>query len=150
MNLIKKHEGLRLTAYLDPVGIPTIGWGHTKTVTREDVLNKKKITLEEAQRLFEADVEWAAAAAYAVTGLNSGPVFEGVTSFVFNLGVGALHGRSTQIARHLMDRNYNKAYLGMKRYVYAGGRKLRGLEIRREEEGQLVLSGNSKSTFKKK
>ena len=142
MNLIKKHEGLRLTAYFDPIGVPTIGWGHTKTVTRADVLNKKTITLEEAERLFDEDVYWAKMAATAVTGLVAGPVFEGVTSFIFNLGPLALHGKSTQIGRHLMDRNYNMAANGMQRYVYAGGRKLRGLVTRRREEGDLVLLGN--------
>lgn len=32
LNLIKKYESCRLTAYLDPVGIPTIGWGHTSGI----------------------------------------------------------------------------------------------------------------------
>lgn len=142
MNSIKRHEGLELTAYFDPVGVPTIGWGHIATVTREDVLNKKTISLEEAQRLFESDVKWASAAATAVTGLTKGPVHEGVTSFVFNLGVMALHGGNTRIGYHLMNRNYNKAYVGMQKYVYAGGKKLRGLVKRRKEEGELVLRGN--------
>lgn len=142
MNLIKKHEGLRLTAYFDPVGVPTIGWGHTRTVTRQDVINKRTITLAQAQDLFDQDIRWAAAAATAVTGLTKGPVFEGVTSFIFNLGVMALHGESTKIGYWLMMKNYNKAYLGMQRYVYAGGRKLNGLVTRRKEEGELVLRGN--------
>ena len=30
--LIKKFEGLELTAYQDSVGVWTIGWGHTKDV----------------------------------------------------------------------------------------------------------------------
>ena len=29
IGLIKKYEGLRLTSYLCPRGIPTIGFGHT-------------------------------------------------------------------------------------------------------------------------
>jgi len=162
MNLIKKHEGLRLTAYFDPVGVPTIGWGHTATVTREDVLAGKTITLAEAERLFEDDIKAASYAAIAVTGLSSGPyaaiavtglssgpVHEGVTSFVFNLGPGALHGSKTQIGRHLMDKNYNKAYLGMQKYVYAGGRRLRGLVTRRKEEGELVLLGNKSNATTK-
>lgn len=148
MNLIKKHEGLRLTAYFDPVGVPTIGWGHTDTVTRQDVLNRKKITLEEAQRLFELDIKAASFAATAVTGMTSGPVHEGVTSFIFNLGPKALHGKSTKIGYWLMMGNYNKAYLGMQRYVYAKGKKLPGLVTRREEEGQLVLLGNKRNSLR--
>jgi lysozyme len=142
MNLIKKHEGLELKAYFDPVGVPTIGWGHTRTVSRDDVLAGKTITLAQAQELFEEDIKWATAAATAVTGLTKGPVFEGVTSFVFNLGPLALHGKNTRIGHWLMERNYNKAYLGMQKYIYAGGRKFNGLVKRRKEEGELVLLGN--------
>ena len=32
LELISSFEGLHLTAYPDPVAIPTIGWGHTKNV----------------------------------------------------------------------------------------------------------------------
>ena len=31
-SIIKKYEGCQLKAYLDPVGIPTIGYGHTSGV----------------------------------------------------------------------------------------------------------------------
>ncbi|WP_438839317.1 lysozyme, partial [Helicobacter pylori] len=31
-DLIKQFEGCKLTAYLDSVGVPTIGFGHTKGV----------------------------------------------------------------------------------------------------------------------
>lgn len=138
MNLIKKHEGLRLKAYLDPAGVPTIGWGHTRTVTHKDVEDGRTITIEEAQRLFEQDILPAAFAATAVTGLTRGPIYEGITSFVFNLGPLALHGKSTRIGYHLMNKNYRLAAVGMQRYVYAGGRKLRGLVNRRKEEAELV------------
>lgn len=149
MNLIKKHEGLELTAYFDPVGVPTIGWGHTATVTKEDVLNKRTITVEEAQALFDLDIKAASYAATAVTGMTSGPVHQGVTSFVFNLGPGALHGKSTKIGYWLINKNYNKAYLGMQRYIYAGGRKLKGLVTRRAEEGKLVKSGSTHPNLNK-
>ena len=32
INLIKKYEGCRLTAYKCPAGVWTIGYGHTKNV----------------------------------------------------------------------------------------------------------------------
>ena len=41
--LIKNFEGLRLTAYKCPAGVPTIGYGHTKNVKMGDV-----ITLDQA------------------------------------------------------------------------------------------------------
>ncbi len=37
LDLIKHFEGFEATAYDDPVDIPTIGYGHTRTVSRADV-----------------------------------------------------------------------------------------------------------------
>jgi lysozyme len=137
IDFIKRHEGLRLVCYLCPAGIPTIGYGHTRTLKKSDV-GKLRITKERAEELLEDDLREAKAAATAVTGFSSGPVFWAVTSFVFNLGPGALHGKTTQVGRHLINRDYTKAVLGMKRYVYGGGRRLPGLVKRRAEEGEMI------------
>ena len=137
-NFVARHEGLRLICYADPAGVPTIGYGHTRTVSLSDV-GKKIITRDETLRLLRDDLAAAKHAAAAITGLSSGPVFIGVTSFIFNLGPGALHGKSTQVGYHLLMKDYEKAAEGMKRYVYAGGRRLRGLVRRREEEASLVF-----------
>lgn len=48
---LKRHEGLRLTAYLCPAGVWTIGYGHTAGVKRGDT-----ITEAEAERLLVQDV----------------------------------------------------------------------------------------------
>ena len=40
--LIKKYEGLRLTAYSDAVGIKTIGYGHTGKIFRIKLLKQKQ------------------------------------------------------------------------------------------------------------
>ena len=142
IEFIKKHEGFRAVAYLCPAGIPTIGYGHTRAVKLSDV-GVRRISKEEAERLLLDDLKTANAAASAVTGLSSGPIFWAVTSFIFNLGPGALHGKTTQIARHLVMKNYVKAAAGMQRYVYGGGRKLPGLVKRRREEGDMILENKS-------
>jgi len=142
IEFIKKHEGFRAVAYLCPAKIPTIGYGHTRTVKLSDV-GKLKISKEQAEILLLDDLKTANAAAAAVTGLSSGPIFWAVTSFIFNLGPGALHGKTTQIARHLVMKNYTKAVAGMQRYIYGGGRKLPGLVKRRKEEGDMILENKS-------
>ena len=48
---MKKWEGLRLFAYLDTGGVPTIGFGHTKGVRMGDA-----ITLKQAEQYFEQDI----------------------------------------------------------------------------------------------
>jgi len=137
-NFIAESEGLRLVAYLDAAGVPTIGYGHTSTVKRSDV-GVLTITRDKAHELLLQDLKWASMAAYAITGLSSGDVHDGITSFIFNLGPGALHGKSTQIGRHLLNKEYTAAYYGMQKYVFAGGRRLPGLVTRRRKEGELVV-----------
>jgi len=141
---VARHEGLRLICYEDPAGVATIGYGHTRTVGPSDI-GKKIITRSQAIALLVEDLRPAKHAAAAITGLSSGPIFIGVTSFIFNLGPGALHGKSTQIGRHLIEGDYKSASEGMKRYVYAGGRRLRGLVKRREEEANLVWKSPEKT-----
>ena len=44
INLIKRFEGLRKTAYLCPSGIWTIGYGHTKGVRKGDIITEEQAT----------------------------------------------------------------------------------------------------------
>tara|TARA_R110000772_G_scaffold66361_1_gene147839 strand:+ start:30408 stop:30938 length:531 start_codon:yes stop_codon:yes gene_type:complete len=136
---IARHEGLRLVCYLDAADVPTIGYGHTATVGRADV-GVLKITKDKAHALLLQDIKWASMSAYAITGYSSGNVHDAITSFIFNLGPGALHGKSTQIGRHLLNKDYTAAYYGMQKYVFGGGRRLNGLVTRRKEEGEMLLA----------
>ena len=54
VELIQKHEALRLEAYMPtPHDKPTIGWGHTSTTKMG-----MKITMEQALALFRMDLTW--------------------------------------------------------------------------------------------
>ena len=55
LDVIKKFEGLRLTAYVCPAGVLTIGYGHTGS----DVKPGMKIDEKEAERLLWQDTESA-------------------------------------------------------------------------------------------
>ena len=52
IDLIKKFEGCRLTAYKCAAGVWTIGYGHTSGVKSTNV-----ITQEKAEELLRADLE---------------------------------------------------------------------------------------------
>ena len=52
LNIIKKYEGCRLTAYKCPAGVYTIGYGHTKGVKKGDT-----ITQQQADLLLAMDVK---------------------------------------------------------------------------------------------
>ena len=52
LNLIKKYEGCRLTSYICPAGVLTIGYGHTGN----DVKKGMVITKKQANELLKKDL----------------------------------------------------------------------------------------------
>lgn len=129
IDLIKSFESLRLTAYLDSVRVPTIGYGHTRGVKMGTT-----ITEEQAEALLEEDL---AEACRAVETLVRVPLtdnqFGALVSFQFNLG--AL-GKST-LLKFLNKGQYAEAAQEFGKWVYAGREKLNGLIRRREAERKL-------------
>jgi len=96
---IKASERLMLKAYFDPAGVPTIGWGHIRTVTAADARRGRTITEAEARALFEADLDEAEMAVRAHTRVNLNQnQYDALTDFVFNLGSGA-YQRSTLLKK---------------------------------------------------
>jgi lysozyme len=135
IDLIKKHEGLRLEAYLPtPNDVWTIGYGHTHT-TKQGM----KITEKQAEALLRRDIAWAEK---AVNNLVVVPLtqnqFDALVSFTFNVGEGAF-GSST-LLRLLNSRDYEGAANQFPRWNKQKGKVLCGLTRRREEERKLFLS----------
>jgi lysozyme len=134
--LIRKSEGLRLKAYRDPVGVLTVGYGHTGP----DVTEDKKITVDEAEFMLQTD---ATHACDSVLKLTDGNVSQGqldaLTDFVFNLGSAKLAG-STLLHKHKAG-NYAGAAAEFGRWIYAGGKICAGLIKRRACEAHLYLDG---------
>ena len=135
IDLIKNFEGFRPTLYTCPGGKPTIGYGHV--VKKHEGFTK--ISKDEAENLLRRDVE---AAEHAVTRLVDVPLTDGqysaLVSFVFNLGSGAF--QASTLRRKINCRLHSEAPKQLKRWVWAGGKKLRGLERRRAAESKLYES----------
>lgn len=129
--LIKSFEDLRLRAYPDTGGVPTIGWGHTRGVKLGDTCS-----IEQARAWF---VEDAAEAENDVLRLVRVPLaqheFDALVSFQFNTG--AL-GKST-LLRRLNAGDRAAAADQFLRWVYDDGVKLAGLVRRRTAERALFL-----------
>lgn len=132
-DLIKKFEGFRAAPYLCPAGVPTIGWGSTHYENGEPVkIGDPPISVERADRMLELYVVRTRVRIRAkVLGL-SGVRMEALESFAYNLGTGALFGST--LFRRVKARDHRAAALQFPRWVYARGRKLRGLVRRREAE----------------
>lgn len=146
LDLIKQFEGLRLNAYKDSAGIPTIGYGHTKGVEMGQT-----ITQAQADQFLKEDCKDAEG---AVNKLVEVPItqnmFDALVSFVFNLGAGALKGST--LLKLLNKHDYQGASEQFARWVYATNAKtgkkevLNGLVKRREAERKLFLTIDEKPT----
>lgn len=135
LELIKRFEAFAPTIYICPAGYPTIGYGHVvKTIERERFATV--ITEQNAQVLLQADV---GVAERAVLRLISVPLsdwqFDALVSFTFNLGAGALQ-RST-LRRKVNRGEHKDVPAEFMKWVWANGKKLRGLVNRRQVESFL-------------
>ena len=85
--LIKNFEGLRLTAYKCPAGVPTIGYGHTKNVKMGDV-----ITLDQANLYLLQDLKGSIFCVNEYDKIYNFTQneFDALVSFTFNCGKGNL------------------------------------------------------------
>lgn len=140
INLAKKWEGFYPNAYLDPVGIPTIGYGTTR-INGQKVKLGTTITLAQAEYLLKKDMEEHASNTfkYIKIELNQNQ-FDALASFQYNLGKDILQG--SNLTKLINTKQWKAAAEKMKEYNKAGGRVLQGLVNRRNEEAALFLRGD--------
>lgn len=140
LNLIKHHEGFRSKAYKDVAGKWTIGYGHL-ILPHELELITTELTHEQATDILRIDVRDAERSVQRLirVGLEQHE-FDALVSFTFNLGGGAL--QASTLRRLLNENDRVGAAAQFLRWVYAGGKKWKGLVRRREDERDLFL-GNS-------
>jgi lysozyme len=133
--LIKRFEGCRLAAYQDSVGVWTIGYGHT-----HGVKSGMTITQEQADNYLRADANTAGADVSRLVKVDINQnQFDALTSFVFNLGAGALAGST--LLKKLNAHDVAGAGNEFLRWTHAGGEELPGLVKRRTAERALFLEG---------
>jgi lysozyme len=135
LDIIRKWEGLQLTAYRCPAGVWTIGYGHTGP----DVWEGKKIDIFEANILLRQDVRtFEDAVNRAVKIAMSQGMFDSLVSFTYNVGAGNL--RKSTLLKKLNAGKIGEAAEEFKKWDKAGRKVLAGLAARREDERRLFLS----------
>ncbi|MCP4597780.1 lysozyme [Neptuniibacter sp.] len=135
LTAVAGFEGVRTTAYEDPVGIPTICFGYTHDVKMGDTA-----TMEECETLLTDEVVgFGLQVNNSVVVPLSKQEQAAYTSFAYNVGM-ANFNKST-LLRKLNDGDRAGACNELPRWVYAKGVKLPGLVNRRESERSLCLSG---------
>jgi lysozyme len=141
LELIKQFEGLKLKPYLCPASILTIGYGNTYYPNGQKVkLSDQAITQEKAEELlkfllvsYEKAVD-----SFCRDDISQGN-FDALTSFAYNLGIGALQ-KSTLIKKvnaNPKDVTIADEFL---KWNKANGSALKGLTKRRQAEANLYFS----------
>lgn len=131
-------EGLVTKTYADPVGIPTVCFGHTGV----DVKPGQTFTREQCEVLAVMDLaKHGAEADKCLTRPVPIEVRAAFTDFTFN-GGGGLFCKSS-MARKANAGDLGGACAALSLYVYAKGRPLPGLVKRRKAERELCERGLS-------
>ena len=138
IKLIKHHEGVRNRPYRCPANLYTVGVGHLigdgKTLPPEW---NRTFTKEEIDGLLKSDLRRFELGVHKM--LPNVPLrqheFDAIISFCFNLGLGCFQ-RST-LRQALLRGDKKAAMESLVKYCRAGGKILRGLQIRRLDEKAL-------------
>ncbi|KAF8818092.1 lysozyme [Rickettsia endosymbiont of Cardiosporidium cionae] len=136
LDLIKQFEGYRRYSYIDIAGVLTIGYGH---VVRSKENWNEGISRASAEELLKQDIlssERAVSRLIYVKLLQK--QFDALVSFTYNVGSGALQ-RST-LRQKLNRGDYFSVPEELLRWVFAGGKKSRGLLRRRIKEAELYMT----------
>lgn len=141
VELIKRHEGLKLTPYLCPSRIPTIGYGFTmyrdgSYVTMDD----PPMSIDDAERTLLGKVEkyYNQVKKLAPSDLTENQL-AALTSFVYNVGVNAFKN-SSLLKLIKQDPGHSRVRYEFSRWNKSRGIALAGLIKRRKEEADLYFS----------
>ena len=141
INLIKQFEGFRNKAYLDAVGVPTIGYGSTMWNDGKKVKLGETITLESAGVLLYWQVNKMCIILDTLT-LNQNQ-YDALSSFIYNVGSGAF-SKSTlfkKVKTNPKDESIKDEFLKWNKGRVNGVLvELKGLTKRRLAESNLYFS----------
>lgn len=136
IDLIKKWEGFRLLPYADVGGKATIGYGH---LIKAGENFDKGVSFSEAEMLLLDDIVEAEKAVVRLLDKVplSGSQCDALTSFVFNVGVGAFE--NSQLYDLLVKRDFVAAAGQFPRWCFVNKKGNVGLLNRRLDEMKLFM-----------
>lgn len=137
--LIQGFEGLKLSAYKDSAGIPTIGYGNITYENGTKVKMGDKITQEKADLLFQHFANrFASQVDSFVTATVNQNQFNAMVSLAYNIGIGAF-SKSTllkKVNKNSCDSTIKDEFM---KWVNAGGKRIQGLINRRAKEAEIYF-----------
>ena len=152
IKMLQHHEGVRYKPYRCPAKLWTIGVGHVlyprqgalKLEERDSVpleyKDDRTFSMEEVDDILRRDLERfeRGVERYCPVKLTQGQ-FDALVSFSFNLGLGVLQ-RST-LRQKILRGDKSGAAEEILKYNKAGGKIVKGLVNRRNDEYQIFLRG---------
>ncbi len=138
IDLITYFEGFESRPYLCQAGVPTIGYGTTRYPDgRKVTLSDPEITRAQGQLYLVHDISISERAVDAMTTDSvSQNQFNALVSFAYNLGAPTLKG-STLLKKANTNPNDPTIKLEFAKWVYADGKKSKGLIARRAKEAEM-------------
>ncbi len=134
IDLIKRWEGCKLTAYKDSVGIWTCGYGSTG----KDIKEGTVFTQPQAEDRLMAHLDGVEQCVGRCVEVDiTQNQFDALCSFVYNLGCANL--RVSTLLKKLNDGDLKGASEEFPKWCKAGGKVLKGLQARRADEQRLFL-----------
>lgn len=140
-SLVSKWEGLRLSPYLCPAGVPTIGYGSTYYSDGTKVtLQDTGISKEEAERLCKELIEkdFLPEVIALCPTLETPQQLAAILDFAYNLGTDAL--RRSTLRQVILSKNWAEVPTQLSRWTKSGGKMLPGLVSRRADEIKVFKS----------
>ena len=151
IKMIQHHEGVRQKPYRCPAKLWTVGVGHVlypeqgklKLEDRDGFAlrdaDNRTFTMDEVNGILRSDLARfeRGVVQYCPGALTQGQ-FDGLVSFSFNVGLGTLQ-RST-LRQKVLRGDMEGAADEFLKYVLAGGKVLKGLVTRRNDERALFMS----------
>jgi lysozyme len=135
IDLVKKFEGLNLTVYQDIKGIYTIGYGHTKNVTKDT----PSITQQQADDLLKSDLASACLDVlhYSYPAILNDNQFSALVSLIYNCGNAPIQ---ETMGSYIRKSDFINAANEFDKWCHANGKVIIGLQLRRAAEKALFLS----------
>jgi lysozyme len=132
LGLIKKYEGCKLTAYLCPAGLVTIGYGNTFYKNGSKIKLGDKITQQQAEELLmDLLPQYEAIVNKNIKIDLTQYQFDALVSFAWNCG------KSETLFRLVNSKSKDLKQWWETHYTTGGGKVLQGLVNRRKAEAQL-------------
>lgn len=139
VDLIKRFEGLRLTAYDDGVGVITVGYGTTVDDSFQMIKMGLRITPDQADAFLERDLAKFESAVnqFVKVPLNQNQ-FDALVCFVYNIGT--FNFSTSTLLKKLNAGDYAGAAVQFLVWNKAGGKVFVGLTKRRIAEANVFKS----------